>query len=116
VRRRALVAIVFVVLTACREKRDDRADELRARLATIRSAIARYHADTGGHPESLHSLVPKYLPAVPVDPVTGSTTTWRFTTEVTVAPNTDFTKTDPGTSRPVITDVHSGAGAPWSDY
>ena len=107
---------MVLLAAACRQPEIDREAVLRQTLAEMRAAIRRHHTDTGRYPESLQALIPKYLPAVPPDPITGSTRTWRLTTEETVVPNTDFTATAGAASRPVITDVHSGAGVPWSDY
>lgn len=50
---------------------------LRHNLATLRTAIDQHYADSGRYPESLDALVhKKYIRAVPVDPITGSTATW----------------------------------------
>lgn len=115
-RRRALVVAVLTALAACREPEPDRGAALRQQLAEMRGAIVRYRADHGRYPESLEALVPTYLRAIPVDPITGRADTWRLTTEETVSPNTDFMESSPSAARPVITDVHSGAAAPWSGY
>lgn len=51
----------------------DRAREqvLKENLATLRSTIDKFHADTGHYPASLHELVTRrYLRTVPEDPVT----------------------------------------------
>jgi general secretion pathway protein G len=112
-------AIVMAVLTvvACRDHAADRDADLKQALSDIRGAITRYHADTGRFPESLSALVPKYIAVIPVDPMTGSASTWRVTTEETVQPNADFTAAGTSTAaRPAIIDVHSGAGAPYSNY
>jgi general secretion pathway protein G len=46
-------------------------------LRTTRESIDKFYADTGRYPESLNELVErKYLRALPVDPITESTTTW----------------------------------------
>ena len=88
----------------------------------MRKAIADFRAAEGRYPKTLTELVPKYLRAIPVDPVTGSATTWRTTTEETVQPSSDFaTATTPQTEKYVV-DVHSGAsgkdatGKPFADY
>lgn len=57
----------------------DRSKEtvLRQNLFQVRESLDKYFADTGRYPEKLEDLVVKhYLRASPVDPVTGSTTTW----------------------------------------
>lgn len=71
---------------------------LKETLHTVRDAIDKYAADTGRFPESLEELVDKrYLRKSPVDPVTGSDTTW-----IVVIP--------PPQSLPgQVYDVHSGA-------
>jgi general secretion pathway protein G len=48
-------------------------------LRNTRAVIDQYHADTGKYPDSLDQLVEKkYLPTVPVDPITGSSDTWTI--------------------------------------
>ena len=91
-------------------------------LRTMRKAIADFRAAEGRYPRDLAELVPKYLRAIPVDPVTESATTWRVTTEETVQPSSDFmTDTAPKTQKYIV-DVHSGAsgkdanGKPFADY
>ena len=93
----------------------DREALLRARLGEMRTAIADFRRENGRHPKSLEELVPKHLPAIPVDPVTGSASTWRVTTEDVVAPNSDFMKTASSEAVSYVVDVHSGAGQPFSE-
>lgn len=99
-----------------------RADGLRQNLQTMRKAIGEFRAAEGRYPRDLAELVPKYLRAVPVDPVTRSATTWRVTTEETVQPSRDFTKETAPKSEKYIVEVHSGAsgkdatGKPFADY
>lgn len=51
---------------------------LKENLATLRDAIDQYHADTDTWPASLEDLVARrYLRALPKDPVTDSSETWR---------------------------------------
>ena len=46
-------------------------------LRQTREIIDKFYSDTGRYPESLDELVDKaYLKAPPIDPVTGSATTW----------------------------------------
>ena len=46
-------------------------------LHNLRAVIDQYYGDTGRYPDSLDQLVEKkYLRALPVDPVTDSTSTW----------------------------------------
>jgi general secretion pathway protein G len=50
---------------------------LRENLASVRQALDQYHADKGIWPESLQVLVDnRYLRALPLDPITGSSETW----------------------------------------
>ena len=69
---------------------------LRENLATVRDAIDQYHADAGTWPPTLESLAEKrYLRAVPTDPITERSDTWRI-----VAPPDEESG---------IYDIHSGA-------
>ncbi|MDA8383510.1 MAG: prepilin-type N-terminal cleavage/methylation domain-containing protein [Betaproteobacteria bacterium] len=53
---------------------------LRNDLKVMRSAIDHYYGDRGAYPASLQGLVvARYLRAVPVDPITGSSQTWIVT-------------------------------------
>ena len=46
-------------------------------LRTTRAVIDQYRADTGRYPDSLEQLVEKkYLPALPVDPIADSDSSW----------------------------------------
>ncbi len=55
-----------------------RENSLRQSLVVVRDAIDKYKADTGQWPVDLQALVTKrYLRAVPRDPLTDSTETWR---------------------------------------
>lgn len=117
--RRALVAVVLL-LCACRpeERAPDKEATLKQQLFQMRQAIDKFYKDHQRYPATLDELVPKYLPSIPADPVTGSATTWRVIAEETVQPNADFTTATTGTTqpRPGIVDVRSGAGAPYSEY
>lgn len=60
----------------------DRAKDatLKQDLNTIRESIDKFYADRGEYPSSLDELVEqKYIRKIPVDPITGKTTTWAFT-------------------------------------
>ena len=53
---------------------------LRDNLRAVRDVIDKFHGDHARYPESLEELVEKkYLRALPVDPVTGSSGTWQLT-------------------------------------
>jgi general secretion pathway protein G len=70
---------------------------LRQTLAVTRDALDKYYGDNGKYPDSLDDLIAKrYLRSLPVDPVTGSSSSWT-----TVAPE------DPEKGR--VYDIHSGA-------
>jgi general secretion pathway protein G len=52
---------------------------LRENLRATRDAIDKFYSDQERYPDSLEELVArKYLRALPIDPVTGSSTTWRL--------------------------------------
>ena len=77
----------------------DRAREtvLADNLRNLRATIDQFHGDTGRYPDSLEQLVEKkYLRAMPIDPITDSSSTW-----LSVAPPDDT----PGQ----VYDVKSGA-------
>lgn len=66
-------------------------------LRITRETIDKFYGDTGRYPDSLEELVQKkYLRAVPVDPITESTTTWQI-----IAPEND--------SKGNVVDIKSGA-------
>lgn len=66
-------------------------------LKTMRTTLQRFYGDTGRYPDSLDELVARrYLAALPVDPVTESTATWKI-----VAPD--------GELKGQVFDVKSGA-------
>jgi general secretion pathway protein G len=125
VRRGALVLVALVAVLygayrmwetrTVREAQHASDAELRTQLATMRTAIRRFHQEQHRYPSALTELVPQYLGRIPVDPFTRSATTWRLATEDVVKPSEDFTGSTPKTESYII-DVHSGAGAPYSDY
>ena len=87
-----------------------KATVLKQNLFQIRESLDRYFADTGRYPDSLEDLVTKhYLRSAPVDPVTGSATSWI------VVPPQDVKKG-------AVYDVKSGApgtardGSAYSDW
>ncbi len=50
---------------------------LRENLAMTRQALDKFFGDNGRYPDSLDDLVTKkYLRGLPMDPLTGSTSTW----------------------------------------
>lgn len=74
---------------------------LRENLRVTRSLIDKFRADQGRYPQTLQELVERqYLRALPIDPITESSSTW-----VLVPP--------PSGEESGVFDVHSGA--PGSD-
>jgi general secretion pathway protein G len=112
------VLLLALVCFACKqpEVKRDHTQALKQTLATMRGAIAAFRKDNGRYPRTLNELVPKYLPRIPADPATGSATTWRPITEESVQPSSDFTTGSSAAAEPVIIDVRSGGGAPYSNY
>ena len=52
---------------------------LRDNLHTTRQVIDKFYGDVGRYPESLAELVEKnYLRALPMDPITESSSTWQI--------------------------------------
>jgi general secretion pathway protein G len=81
---------------------------LREDLHVIRSGIDAYTMDKEKAPQSLDDLVQTgYLHAIPVDPITHSSTTWVTTTDDSLR---SIDQSDPG-----VNDVHSGATDTGSD-
>jgi general secretion pathway protein G len=120
--RRALAAVLL--LAACAKEAPVVVHDaaMRDTLAQLRTAIAHFRGDNNRGPHSLEELVPRYLAKVPIDPVTGSPTTWRLTTEEAVQPSTDFSTKTAEAPKPQIIEIHSGApgadstGKRWSEY
>jgi general secretion pathway protein G len=79
-----VLAIIAVMLTLAVPRyygQIDTAKEavLRDNLKTTREIIDKFYGDTGRYPESLDELVEKrYLRALPIDPLTGSSSTWAL--------------------------------------
>ena len=70
---------------------------LHQTLAVTRDALDKFYGDNGKYPDSLDALISKrYLRALPVDPITGSSSSWTM-----VAPD------DPEKGQ--VYDIHSGA-------
>ena len=120
-----ILAIVFVSHTMRRraaEAQQAKEAALRSDLAAMREAIRNYTVEYHTGPHSLRELVSDHrLATVPVDPVTGSISTWRATVEEKVQTD-DFSSTASTAPATSIVDVHSGAtgrdssGRRWSDY
>ncbi len=90
---------------------DAREAALKSSLTQLREAIDHFHADRGSYPHELAELVEhRYLRAVPVDPISESTQTWKM------IPPTGVDDTS------LIYDVRSGAegtsrlGEPYANW
>ena len=113
----AIVTILISIAVPLYQKSILRAKEsvLRNNLFTMRTVIDEYTYDKQKAPQSLQDLVTEgYLRALPSDPITGSTTTWRVIMEEAL---TSVNQTEPG-----IFDVRSGSekvsleGTPYSEW
>ena len=83
---------------------------LAENLRNVRETLDHFYGDTGRYPDSLDQLVEKkYLRSLPLDPLTGSTTSW-----VLVAPEDG--------SKGGVYNIKSGApgndrnGKPYADW
>ncbi len=75
---------------------------LRQDLFQLRSLISQYTLDKQKAPQALDDLIQAgYMKQMPIDPMTGSNSTWTVDQEDTVM---SVDQQDPG-----ISDVHSGA-------
>ncbi len=80
-----VLAIIAVLLTIALPRyfgqlEASREAVLRENLRVMRETTQRFYGDVGRYPESLEELVEKhYLTAVPLDPITESSTTWQVT-------------------------------------
>ena len=117
----AIAVAVFVTKKRNADAAHAREAQLHDAIASIRHALAAYHAKRQRNAPSLADLVRDgELRAIPADPITGSNTTWRTTVEESVSVD-DF---QPGAAKapPSIVDVHSGAsgsdssGRAFADY
>jgi general secretion pathway protein G len=101
-----IVTILVSIAVPLYQKSIVRAKEsvLRNNLFTMRTVIDEYTFDKQKAPQTLEDLVREgYLRQVPVDPMTGSNTTWRILMEEAM---TSVNQTEPG-----IYDVCSGSDA-----
>ncbi len=75
-----VVSLGILALPGCPmspQRRDEAV--LKVNLRALREAADSYHQDLGRYPSSLEVLVGEsYLRQVPVDPMTGSSQTWRL--------------------------------------
>jgi len=106
---------VAVLLAQSGEQASAKEAALKKSLLTLRQAVDKYTVDQRKAPQTLHDLVTKkYVGSIPVDPMTGSDSTWRVVME---DPAKSADSSEPG-----IFDVHSGSdkssleGTPYSDW
>jgi general secretion pathway protein G len=113
----AIVTILVSIAVPLYQKALIRSKEsvLKNNLFTLRVVIDEYTYDKQKAPQTLQDLVTEgYLREVPIDPITGSNTTWRVIMEDVMA---SVNQTEPG-----IFDVRSGSdqisleGTPYSDW
>jgi general secretion pathway protein G len=101
-----VVIAIIMILAGIAATRYERS-VVRAREATLkqdlfimRNAIQQYTLDKEAGPTSLDDLVPKYISAIPVDPMTRNKE-WHTVSEEVLL--------DPLQTSPGITDVHSNS-------
>jgi len=113
----AIISILLATAVPMYQKSLVRTKEslLKNNLFTLRTVIDEYTFDKQKAPQTLQDLVDQgYLRGVPLDPMTGSTDTWRVIMEDAVS---TVDQTQPG-----IYDVRSGSdlksleGTPYSEW
>jgi len=113
----AIIAILVSIAVPIYNRSITRAKEsvLRNNLFTMRTVIDEYTYDKQKAPQNLSDLVSEgYLRQIPVDPMTGSSDTWKVIMEDTL---NAVNQTEPG-----IFDVRSGSdktsldGTAYSDW
>jgi general secretion pathway protein G len=113
----AVIVILISVAIPFYQKSIIRAKEtvLHNNLAAMRNAIDEYSYDKQKAPQTVQDLVSGgYLRAVPKDPITGSSDTWKYIME--------DSSQSVDSSEPGLFDVQSGAqkmsleGTPYSDW
>jgi general secretion pathway protein G len=106
----AIIGILAVVAVPYYKSAIKSAQEavLKEDLHVLRAAIDSYTMDKQKAPQSLDDLIQDgYLKAIPVDPMTQSSTTWATDTGDALH---SLDQTDPG-----VDDVHSGSDQTGSD-
>jgi general secretion pathway protein G len=95
---------------------------LKNNLHTLRDMIDQYYGDKGKYPTALDDLVSeKYVRALPVDPITHSSSTWIPVYEE-IDPDHPPAETETDPAKPGIVDIHSGApgtsldGVPYKEW
>ncbi|MFG0273995.1 MAG: hypothetical protein ACF8QF_02945 [Phycisphaerales bacterium] len=79
--------------------------QLEVEASVIMLALEEHRLDRGSHPATLDDLVPRYLDAVPIDPLTGEQFRYIRTVEGDAAPTTGYTLYSIGS------DMHDDGGA-----
>jgi general secretion pathway protein G len=103
----AIIGILSSIAVVQLRQTPQRAREaaLRENLYALRNVIDQYFTDKGKYPDSLHTLVEDgYIRKIPVDPMTGSDTTW-----VEEQADTGEADSPDPTAAAGIADVHSGS-------
>ena len=113
----SIITIIVSIAVPLYQKSLVRAKEsvLKQNLFTLRTMIDEYTYDKQKAPQTLQDLVNEgYLRQVPVDPMTGSNSTWKTIME---EPGSGASQNEPG-----IFDVRSGSdkvsleGTPYSEW
>ena len=113
----AIIGIILSMAVPIYQKSIIRSKEsvLKQNLFTLRTVIDEYTYDKQKAPQSLQDLVQQgYLRGIPVDPMTGSDSTWRIIMEDAM---NSTSQNEPG-----IYDVRSGSdaksleGTPYSEW
>jgi general secretion pathway protein G len=105
----SLSAIAIAVLLAqSPSETGEKEAVLKKSLFVLRQAMDKYTVDQHRAPQTLQDVVTKgYISAIPVDPMTGKTSTWRLVME---DPRKSIDPAAPG-----IFDVHSASNDAGSD-
>jgi general secretion pathway protein G len=113
----AIIAILISIAIPVYNRAITRAREsvLKNNLFTMRTVIDEYTYDKGKAPQNIQDLVSEgYLRIIPVDPMTGSSDSWKVIMEDAL---TAVNQTEPG-----IFDVRSGSdktsleGTPYAEW
>lgn len=107
-----VIAIIGILATIAQPMfktavKKSREAALKEDLFNIRNVLDQYYANNGKYPGSLNDLVDKgYMRSIPVDPITGSSDSWKLEYF------TDDSGGDSGSGNDSggIYDIHSGSG------
>ena len=105
----AIIGILSSMAVVQLRQTPQRAKEaaLKENLYVLRNCIDQYFTDKGKYPDSLQTLVEDgYIRRIPVDPITGSDSTW---VEEQAEPSDDEADTGDPTAVGGVADVKSGA-------